>query len=287
MAQSELLAEHKSFLRLLYPAGSNGLMGYQYQETTDERNGPGEFKLQRFFAKTDLPMPLDRKTFSRFGIEYDARLYDFKEVPGATTGVDKDTLHRAVVKAGLGRFLGDDILATGTLDFGMYTDLDDGIDTDDYQLQGEALGVYRINPGAQLIGGFKWGQDFEDITFLPLIGLRLLSTDGRIHVSATLPLELRITYGITPATDVYAGIWIKGDRFRVRMGEDNNEFDLQIQERNAGIGIAHWFGKHFSLGAEGGLMMESQFEFKFANAGQFDEEVNSAPYLRAFIGFAL
>ncbi len=287
VADNRLVAEHKSFLRLLYPNGSNGRLGYQQQQSTDEVGGPGNFKLKQFFLNTDLPMPINRNTFFRLGLDYNMRIYDFEELAGISTSSSKKTLHKCVVKLGLGRFLSDDFLAIGSLDLGMYSDLENVIDTDDYQLNGEVLGIYRINPGAELVGGVRWSEDFETLSMIPIMGLRLLSTSGRLHVSATLPIELSLTYGITPATDVYIGAWLKGERYRIRMGEDKQEFDLQLQERRIGAGVTHWIGKHVSLGLEGGLMLESQFEFKLKNAGQFGDDVDSSLYGQVFLAFAI
>jgi hypothetical protein len=285
-ADTEFSTQHGDFFHLLLPSHEDIHLRYLYEADHGEDGGPGKFDLNSFSAAGELPIPLERDTYLRFGGGYSARWYDFKDVPGAATSTDSDTLHAAELSGGAGIFLNDDLLLSGKGTFGAYSDFDGGLDTDDFRLSGEGELVYRINPGAQLLAGLRWSEDFDDTPIFPLLGIRLLSEDGKLHISLTAPVDLRVGYNINPDIEFYADASLQGNEYRMSAGE-RHDFQVHVQDRRAGLGFRWWLGDTVSLGAEAGLSWTSELKFKTEDAGQFGGDLDPAGYVSADIGIAL
>jgi hypothetical protein len=283
----DFISTNGSFFRLLNSEQSDFVASYLYQPSNDQKNGPGEFDLQKFSGKLEIPVPISRDFYYRVGGEYGASIYDFKQIPDVGISVGSETLHKTVLHIGAGNFFTRDLLLTAVVSPSLYSDFSGSIKQRDFQLNGEAMLVYRLNPTAQLLGGMVIGENFDSMRYLPVAGIRLLSENGKIHIRITAPLEARVGYNLTPSTELYGGFWISGEKYHVRFGEDIKSFNVQVHNRRAGIGTILWFNNHVNLQLEGGLTVGSELEFKVDNAGQFDGDLKKSAYLSAQIGIAL
>ena len=278
-------AAHRDFFSLLRPDHADLSFGALYEPEHEEEGGAGSFSLKRFSAAGELLAPLGKELYLRGGMEYGASLYDFDRVGEARTSLSEETFHRAVASGGVGMFLSPNLLLTGVATLGLYSDFDDGVDFDHSALYGNAVLVYRINPGAQLLAGAERSEVFDDTPLFPLLGIRLLSEDGSLHVSLTLPLEARVGWRLTTQSELYARGKIDGDRYHIDV--NGEEIDVAVRDQRVGLGAQLWFGEHVELTLEGGLAVGSEFEFKAVDAGQFLGEMKEAGYLSVELGFAL
>jgi len=280
--------KHQRFFRLYDPSLSDIAFSYAFEPAIEADAGPGEADLHRFGARFELPYPTSEDSYFRYGAEYALRSYDLEPVPGARTNDSSLNLHTVQLSFGAGYFIADNLLITGVARPAIFSDFEDDVDEDDFQLHGEGLLVYQINPGTQILGGGRYSEEFDDTPLLPFGGIRLLSESGKLHISLTVPLEGRIGYNLSPETELFAGVWASGDKFSVAMGEEPVNFNVQIQERRLGGGFTHWLSEHFAVTVEAGATLESTLEFKVDNPGQFqDEDVSPAGYVSVELGASL
>jgi len=279
---------HGDFFRLYRSDGSDIKFRYIYEPGHEEKDGPGEFDLNDFNGAMELVMPMSDELYLRGGAEYDAKLYDFTRVVGAKTETDGTTLHKVLFKGGAGVFLSDDFLVTGLASVGALSDFESSLDTDDVAVYGEGMLVWRLNPGAQLVGGVATDEVFDDTSVYPLFGFRMLSSDGALHISLTVPREVRVGYNVSPSLQVYGGGWISGDQYNVEMGPNKESFNVYTRDNRVGAGLLFWLGNHANLFVEGGININGELKFKVEDAGQFEDgDLDNSGYLSAGLGFAL
>lgn len=283
-AANDFVNAHGNFFRLFYPSKSELKLGYRYQPENDEKDGPGEFDLNNFFGELDLPLPVSRDRFFRFGFDFDARLFDFSPPSRAATSTHSETFYSGALNLGMGHFINDDFLITGQASLGAYSNFEDSLDEKDLRGSNQWLLVYNLNPVTQLVAGFEYSERFDDTPILPIGGLRLQSTDGQVHISITVPIEATVTINLQPEFSIYAGGWIDGDEYRVEINE--LDFNAQYFDVLVGAGFRYWVGEHINLGAEMGASVASELEFKVDDPGQFDGDLEPAPYVRGTMGIA-
>ena len=278
---------HGDFFHVLHTKREDLRLRYVFEKDHGEKEGPAEFDLNAFSADGEVPVALSKDLYYRAGAGYGARLYDFKRIASARTALSSETLHRAQFAGGLGYFFGEDFLATGIARVGVFSDFDEGLESDDVQLHGEALGVYRFNPGAQVVFGVRVSEDFDDTPVLPLLGVRLMSDDGKVQLSLTAPVELRLGYNLDTEVQLYGQVSVSGEEYRIDAGRSDGRFNLSVHDRRYGLGVDMWFGSAVKLGVEGGLAVGSELDFKMDGAGQYSGDLDEAGYLQAELGFAL
>ena len=280
------VSAHRDFFRLYMPDQTEFKGGYRFEPSREEKDGPNELDLHDFWANLELPFPLTQDTFITFGAGYEMRQYDFNRRDDSVLELDSETLYKVAAPVGVGHFFSPDLLGYGVVSVGGYSNFEGGIKEDDIQVLGRGIMAYRLNAATQLVGGFAVSQDFEDAQLIPLLGLRLMSSDGRVHFILTAPLELKVSYDLDSDFQLYGGGWLSGNQFRVRDvgGED---FDVQVRDARVGLGLMYWIGDHLSLGVEGGAKVWDEFEFKLEHFDEFEGELDPGAYVQATIGLAL
>lgn len=276
---------HRDFFQLLGPSTTELTVRYLFQPETQDEDGPSEFDLHQFQGTLDFPVPVSSDSYYRFGGEYQLGRYDFTNAGVGNSRLDEEDLHKIELSFGMGTFLNEEMLITGSLTPGIYSDMNGGLDEDDFKFQGMGMLVYRMNPTAQLLAGIKWSEDFDDYPLFPILGMRLLSENGLVHLNLTLPLEARLGYNFSTNAQAYTGFWISGDEYQVSFDQDD-EFHLQNQERRFGVGVLVWLNDRIQVSIEGGALMGGVFEFKKENPGQFEDEVDPTGYLAGSLGLA-
>lgn len=282
---SGFLEEHQDFFHLLGPSTTELTVRYLFQPETQDEDGPSEFDLHQFQGTLDFPVPISSDSFYRFGGEYQLGRYDFSNARTQNSRLEDEDLHKIELSFGMGTFLDEDLLVSGFLTPGIYSDLNEGLDEDDFQLQGMGMLVYRMNPTAQLLVGVKWSEDFDEYPLFPILGMRLLSENGQVHLNLTLPLEARLGYNFTTNAQAYTGFWISGDQYQVAFDQED-EFHLQNQERRLGIGVLVWLNDRIQVSIEGGALVGGVFDLKTTNPGQFNDGVDPTGYLTGSLGLA-
>ena len=264
-------------------------LGIDYTNINEQKEdgGPGEYSLGILNFFGEAPAPIDRDIFLLFGGQYGMRSYDFTRVNGARTASNDDTYYKFVGETGVGMFLSDDLLIVGRGSLGSYSDLDGGVDSDSIVTVGDARLIYQVNPGAQLLVGVRYSQDFDDTPLFPLAGFRLLNETGNIRISLTLPLDGEIRYAVTPDAFLYFRGSIMGEQYRVSSGEGVPDFNAYVHDQLFGLGTELWFMRTVKVGAEVGYSIGSELKYKTTDSGQFNGDLDDALYLRASLGVNL
>lgn len=279
---------HGDFFHVFLSDREDLKVRYIFEKDHEEENGGGgEFDLNQLSLDGEVPLEIGDDLYFRMGGGYGARLYDFKSVRGARTALSSETLHRAEMVTGLGWFVSDDVLLTGAARLGVFSDFDAGLESDDFQVHGEVLTVVRFNPGAQVVFGVRESEDFDDTPVLPLIGFRMLSDDGKLQLSLTAPVELRVGYALDPEIELYGRALASGEEYTADAGRLDERFQIHTHDRRFGVGVDVWFGSNVKLGMEAGVAVGSELDFKIEDAGQFSGDLDDAGYFMAGLGFSL
>lgn len=278
---------HGSFFHLYNTEKDELGIDYTWVRDQEEKSGPGKYDLQVWNFEGEAPVALGRDTFMLFGGQFGMRLYDFDRVPLARTAADDDTFYKIVGSTGIGMFLSDDLLLVGRGTLGSYSDLDDGIDEDSIVGTGDVRFVYQFNPGAQLLFGARYSQDFDDTPLFPILGLRLLSESGTLRFTVTAPLDAELRYAVTPEGFLYVRGSVVGDQYHISSGEDVSSFNVSVRDQFIGAGTELWFSRTVKVGAEVGYSVGSELDYKTRNSGQFSGDLDSAPYVRVSLGVSL
>jgi|GEM_PF-6187040 len=274
--------EHGSFFSLFMANPTQMSAGYLYEPSHAEKGGPGEFDLDRYFFHSEAPAPISEDLYLRIGADYDRKDYTFTPVSNAGMQLDSETMHAFVLKGGLGFFPSENVLLTGVIKPGIFSDLDGGVDQEDADLYWEGMAVYKLNPGAQIIGGIARDNTFDDASIYPLLGIRLRGEDGRLNISLTFPREFRVGFNFNPSWELYFDSRIEGEQYRVNAGA--SDFDVRTQDPRLGVGTNYWIGEHLNLLAEVGCNYESTLYYETRNSGQFSGDLDPAYYLMGSLG---
>lgn len=284
--QKAFVNNNASFFRLFFADRADARVGYQYGFKREEENGPGAYTLHHFFTRGEFPDAITKNFFLRWGWEYGFRNYVLEQVDNILTTESSLDVHRLVGRFGAGWFIDRDLLLTGVLRPGLYSDFADSVDLNEGTVYGDGLIAYAINPGTQIIGGLTYDHTFDSEGFYPLLGMRIMSNDGRLHISITAPRDARIGYALSPQTEMFMLGDISGDQYKIEAGSAKSRFNLLQQERRVGLGISYWASKVVNLEAELGMLLSSKFKFRINKSGQFGDEVDHAPYFRMSLGLA-
>lgn len=286
-AERDFADLHGDFFHLLFFDWSDIRAGYLMQPGSKADSGNGKFDLQVFSGDFDLALPMSEDFFFRAGAQYELRQYEFGDDGWTRWNVDEEMLHKAVVTPGLGVFITDDLLLTGKAVAGAYSSFDGGLETDDFRAYGDGMLVFRINPGAEVLAGALYSETFEDYDVVPLLGLRLLSEDGRLRVSVTAPVEVEVGYELLEGMEIFGGCWAGGDRFNTQV--ERQQVTITVRDRRLGGGLSFWLFSHLNLVFEGGVSLESELEFSGheRTPRATSDKVKPAGYFGGHIGVAL
>lgn len=277
---------HSDFRYLLEPNRTYSSISYLNEPGTEEDGGPGEYSLQKIQADFSKALELGAESDLLLGATYGARIYDFDSAGAGEAALGTETLHEISLLGGLEHFASESLYLQAHARGGLYSDLSGGVSTDDFNLEGQGMLVYRINPGTAVLLGVEASERFEDYPVFPLFGLRILSSDGSLHINLTAPIEAEVTYSFNTDLSVYGGYWIDGDRYNVDFGGAGGDFDIQVHDRRAGAGLYYWLGEHIRLGLEGGINIGSELTFESPGAEQFSGDLDPSPYLAAGLGLS-
>ncbi|MDD2943999.1 MAG: DUF6268 family outer membrane beta-barrel protein [bacterium] len=280
------IRQHGPFFHLLFWQKAELEASYALSPDRKEDGGPGEYDMQEFAANLDAPVALDGNRFFRVGLQYGQRSYDFADVPAAATNFESRTFNKIGLGFGMGSFISSDTLLMGNFRPGLYSDLENGFDVDHFQYYGDGMIVHRMNPGALILAGIRMDETFDEVPILPFVGLRLLSNDGKLHISLTLPIELQVGYSVNQSVHFYTRAALAGEEYTASINGGDDEMRVSVQDRRVGVGSFLWLADFVHIKIEGGAEMGSQLNFKLRNAGQFSGDIKPGAYLQAGLGFA-
>ncbi|MBP9837822.1 MAG: hypothetical protein KBC84_03825 [Proteobacteria bacterium] len=267
---------HGDFFKLYFSDRSELQLQYLLGLNQKDSNGPGKFNLNYFTAKGEIPLPQGRDTYFRFGADYGARFYNFKNSAGALSDLDSETFHRIQGSYGIGQFINDDFLLTGIAKLGLFSNLHGNPEQDDFRINGDVIAVWRMNPGTQLVGGLAKANDFADTDYYPILGIRLLTEDGKFRISVTIPREARLDYNITSSSTIYGLLSLSGEKYNLYFSDPDRKVSTFIQDKHLGLGADHWFSTHIGVGLEAGLTIDAKTDLKLDGQNYLGNLENSA-----------
>lgn len=275
---------HADFFHLFFAERTDLRAGYLYEMDAKGNETSPEYQLQNAFIEGLFQAQVSRDSFVSIGVNLGARRYHFSG--GNDPKLDSDDLYKVAFTPGYGTFINDDFLIWGQLELGSYSDLDRGpIQSENYQALGNIQLVYRLNPGAQLLAGISYSNDYLEQRLLPFVGLRLMSDTGAFQLVLDLPFKARAGYYLNPHIETFAQVVAKGDRYRVRT--DGEDFNVGVHDERAGIGLRFWLGNQISLTFEGGRTLNSEFKFYTDTPQHFyDGDIDPHWFVQSYLGIA-
>ena len=281
----EFRNQNQEFFRLATGEGKDLEITYKGSIKRDF-SGPSDASLfeDKFLFSAEIPIPLSKDFFWRVAPIYEVSFIDFQNLRIDDKIYDSEQLHRLELGLGFGQFLNDNLLFSVMLQPGLHSNFS-SIDSQHFQLYSQGYLVYRINENLELIGGAASTELFDEVALFPIIGVRGLVLNQKLHIKFTPPIELRVGYPIADGVQLYAGIWLTGDEYRVeRLGRT---FKIQTQDLRTGVGVLRWINDHLNLQFEAGWNLESTFDFELVKTNSRSDRLDESPYFRLTIGYAL
>lgn len=272
-AQSEagaISARYRDFLKLLYFHKSEIEARFDYIGEQGDSEGSAEFDSRQLDLNLSFPFPLKDDWFIALGGDIGRQDLSFSN----SSSFKSDTeLYDLFGQVDLGHFLNNHLFFQGSAGVGIFSDFEADF-ADSLQFKGQAQLVWRLNPGAQLLAGLRYSQDFEDTPLFPLIGIRLQDTEGRLHLSLTFPLEAQVSFHLDGERELFLKASLKGNEYELepnRVASLPDTVEVYQREQRLSIGYRQWFGHHFALAFEAGGTPGSMFELQANGTRDFTD----------------
>lgn len=286
----EFFAAHGRFLSLYRNELSDISLDYQLENSRESEDSNLSYDLETISFEAELLSPLTRDLFYRVGIGYEYRDYQF-DFSDSSEFVDSDfgmRLHYPRARGGLGLFIGDSLLLTGFFDVGFASDFEDGVTSEAHTEEFDARMIYEIHPGAQLLVGVRKGYEFEKINLYPLLGFRLIDTEGKLRLSLTLPIEAKIQYRAFDWLDLYSLANLSGREYQLGFAPGEQTGSLKVIERRLAIGMQLLPGSLFVIQLEAGAGLDDSLEFELQNSTTSKQRaIDVGAYVSVGIGLSL
>ena len=280
-------SSHSPFLRLATGEGKDIELRYLFEPDTDsKRDSESELVLHELRLAAELPIPLSRDLFLRLAPVYSARYYDFEGIEILGVEVESEVLYDVQLGLGFGKFISDDLLFTAMFRPGLITDFDESLNKDQLKYFGETVFVYELNPNLELLAGIVTNERFDHVKVYPVAGLRYQSSDQRLHLKLTPPIEARLGYYILEYLQPYISFKLTGNEYRVQSASGQS-FDVQVQDQRLGAGVLYWFSENTNASLELGANLESKFEFEIAGSDLGDKNSDTSAYGFISLGYTL
>lgn len=285
----EFLAAHSRFLSLYRQDIRDITLDYDIESSKDSDDGDLKYDLSTIAFNSEVLFPLSENLALRTGLAYKQSAYDFSFEEGTEFGEPNFDmrLHQGFLRFGVAYYLNPKVLLTTFIDAGVSSDFEDGIGSDTLTHEFEAEVVFEMNPGAQLLFGLRRGYEFEDFSVYPLVGIRLIGTEGRLRLSATLPIEVKMQYRLSEWFDSYALVKFTGAEYEIGYGPGDQKGTLTVMQRRVAAGIQFLPGSTFVLQLEVGAGVDDSLEFDFDNTDSDSRSIDIGPYLSFGIGVSL
>lgn len=268
---SAISSRHRDFLKLYFFHKPEFSAHYDLNSEAEEKDGPSSFDLQSLRLKADLPVSISEDTYLNLGGFYQRGRYEFDDASFAPSYESSVRLHELWLAAGVGHFFSDDLFFKGDVTLGSYSDFSEPFDEDSLRVFSHAELVYRINPGAQLLLGARYSEDFDSTDIFPVFGIRLQDASGRLHLSLTAPIAAKIAYHLNSNSEAYISYGLEGDVYNVELGPQDLNFDIRLQQRKIALGYRQWLNSNFAMNFEVGANYQSEFKYQLDGAGQFED----------------
>jgi Domain of unknown function (DUF6268) len=278
------------FLALYEPDRRDFKVEYYYSPDRSAKNGVsgGAFDTHMIRGDVNFRSFQNNDFFLNWGATYGARNYSFKD-SSRVSSLDSSSLvlHQVEFRPGMGYFFHRDFAFLGQVRLGAFGNFQNNLESDSFQILGEGVFVYRIEPRLEIVAGAARSNDFEGRSVIPLVGFRYLSPSGRWHLKVTLPREAKVTYGLSNRVEAFGGLFIRGDKYRFVSDQNDSKFNIWARDTRVGGGINFTDEHSFLLGVEAGALVgNNALEFKADGSSDFSGDVSTKPYIAGNLGFS-
>ena len=208
--------------------------------------------------------------------------YSLRNYSSEDSDLDQD-LHELAIELGVSWFVRDDILVSATFRPGIFSDLDESIDGDDFVPQGSVIGIYQWSESFFLKFGVAAGVEFfEETSVIPVGGFTWVSSD-QLRVDVFLPASATVTWQPSEKHSllVVPGIHLQGQRYRVNIG--SNEGYIQIQDIRADVTASYEVSDGARVSLVIGANIRGKYEVEVEDV--VDADFDQDPSLYFGIGF--
>ena len=246
---------------------------YFFRPDTEIQSEPGTFDENAFSLDAHYQLPVAPDTWIEGGARYRARVLEFSS---NFQGADEDeTLHELALEVRFGQFINDDLLVVASFSPGIYSDIEQTLNSRDYQFFGSGIGVYRMSPDLYLQGGLFVNQDFEDLPVYVGGGVVwLFAPRWRLDVFA--PRHARLQWNPTDRLFLEGFLTLEGREYSrratARFGTQRQL--IQTQDVRAGVSGTWRFTDMFSANASFGSTLFGDYDFQ-GPTGQSNGQLQS------------
>jgi hypothetical protein len=232
---------------------------------------PGSFDLLGYNFDAEIPALITTEAYVLIGAYYDARRYLTSSNFGTAnnvSGFGDETIVATGLRLGFGWFLTEDVLFELEANPGVWSDLEDGMNSEYYDSPGMALFTVRASPSFFFKVGARYNQIFEDAPWLPVLGFSWEVTDGfRIDVLA--PERAEMSFWPSASTGFLVGAQVYGGEYHVHtsLATGKQRDDLQVQEVIVYGGLMQRMNDHLSLTLRGGIVVAGDYDLTTGGAG--------------------
>lgn len=276
---------HQDFFRLATGEGNDiSLSSETRTERHIIRDDDTRIVSEHLYASAELPIPTSDNFFWRVAPYYDLGVFRFDNIHIADSAYHSEQLHILELGLGAGWFKNRNLLFTGKLRPGLYSNFQ-GINSDHFQLFGEFMSVYRAWPNIEFVTGIATDQLFSSYDVFPILALRAHAFDERLHIKITPPIELRIGYYLQDNLQLFTDFALQLNEYHVEHA--GRDFAIESEEHRLGVGALYWLSSNLNINVETGVLISGQFELKDPEASPDNDRLNEGLYVTLRLGYAL
>lgn len=247
----------------------------------DIKGEPGDFDLTYPTANMKIPLAVDPDTFVEVGGYFGVRSYD---TSGTFVATD-DKLYEIGVYLGVGTFINEDFLLQGLFYPGVYSDLDGGLNHNDYQWYFDILGVFRTSEDLFWKVGVSHNGLFDDLEAYPLLGVSYI-IDSQWRLDILLPRSAEVSYALNPSTILLADLTLDGNQYQTHsVAVPGSGTAAHVQELLIGVGAIYRFNDQVSMFGKLGSSLAGDYDYTSGNGLRSDGSLTSGFFLT--LGFGL
>ncbi len=251
-----------------------------WQPDSDIKGEPGDFDLTYPTADVKIPLAVDPDTFVTLGGYFGVRSYD----TSGTFVADSDNLYEIGAYLGVGTFVNEDFLLEGLFYPGIYSDLDGGLNSKDWQWYFDALGVFRTNEDLFWKIGVSHSGLFKDMDVYPLLGVSYI-IDAQWRIDVLLPRSAEVSYALNPSTILLADLTLDGNQYQTHsVSVSGSGSAAHVQELLIGVGAIYRFNDQVSMFGKLGTTLAGDYDYTSGNGLRSDGSLTSGLFLTLGLG---
>lgn len=280
-AASEFVQAHGKFLQGSTQPTPTFKLDAAYQPDVGIEDTDIEADLVKIKSRLGKLFGVNKDVAIVTAFNFGLRDYTFDGAGALGTDFDK-SLYEIALELGVNWFVSERVLISATFRPGIFSDLDDSLEGDDFQHQGTAVGIYRLNDKWFLKLGVAVGEDFDKTSVIPVAGFSWVSSD-QLRVDILLPRAATVTWQPWKNRSllVVPGLHLEGQQYHIDTAVGDG--DIQIQDIRFDVTASY----EVAEGARLSLSVGSNFHGKYEVEGDggFDADADQDPSAYVAIGF--